>query len=164
MTPLLPRAMGGKTMQTRFSLEIDLTTGEQLRLLQVWQYLVEFESGDALVPRELADYLAGANAQGDLPERRFKELIGTDDPGLEFIHARGTKLRIYDRDGAANLRLLCKIIAHVIPRVIPLEFSFALIDEANHRYSGGIVVMKNGSAEIQTIDSLLARRGKQRLH
>ena len=63
-----------------------------------------------------------------------------------------------------NLRVLCKIIAHVIPRVIPLEFSFALIDEANHRYSGGIVVMKEGVAEIQTIDSLLARRGKQRLH
>lgn len=164
MTPPLPRVMGGKTMQTRFSLELDLTTDEQLRLLQVWQYLVELESGDAVVPRELADFLAGANAQGDLPERRFKELIGTDDPGLEFIHAGGTKLRIYDRDGAANLRVLSKIIAHVIPRVIPLEFSFALIDEANHRYSGGIVVMKEGVAEIQTIDSLLARRGKQRLH
>ena len=164
MTPPLPRVMGGKTMQTRFSLELDLTTDEQLRLLQVWQYLVEFESGDALVPRELADYLAGANAPGDLPERRFEELIGTDDPGLEFIHAGGTKLRIYDRDGAANLRVLCKIIAHVIPRVIPLEFSFALIDEANHCYSGGIVVMKEGVAEIQTTDSLLARRGKQRLH
>lgn len=164
MTPPLPRVMGGKTMQTRFSLDLDLTTEEQLRLLQVWQYLVELESGDAVVPRELADYLAGANAKGDLPERRFKELIGTDDPGLEFIHADKASLRIYDIDGSPNLRTLCKIIAHVIPRVIPLEFSFALIDEANHRYSGGIVVITADSAEIQTIDSLLARRGKQRLH
>lgn len=164
MTPPLPRVMGGKAMQTRFSLELDLTTDEQLRLLQVWQYLVELESGDAVVPRELADFLAGANAQGDLPERRFKELVGTDDPGLEFIHAGKASLRIYDRDGSPNLRMLCKIIAHVIPRVIPLDFSFALIDETAHRYSGGIVVMTDGSAVIQTTDSLLARRGKQRLH
>ena len=54
--------------------------------------------------------------------------------------------------------------ANVVPRLLPLEFSFALVDEAEHRFSGGLVVMTTGSAEIQTIDSMLARRGGVLLH
>ena len=151
-------------MKTRFSLEFVLTEDEHLRLYQVSQYLIEFKTGDALVPRELADFIAGPDAKGDRPERRFKDFIGHDDPGFEFVRAGEHALRIYDIDGSPNLRMLCQIIAHVVPRVIPLEFSFALLDEDEHRFSGGIVVMTAHSAEIQTIDSMLARRGGHMLH
>jgi hypothetical protein len=151
-------------MQTRFSLEIVLDEPERLRLFQAFQYLIEFQNGKAVVSRELADHLAARDTAGSLPERRFAELIGTEPPGFAIEARDEGAVRIFDIDGSPNLRMLCNIIANAIPRVLPLEFSFALVDEVEHRFSGGLVVMTLSSAEIQTTDSMLARRGRQSLH
>ena len=150
-------------MKTRFSLDLALTAEEQLRLFQVFLYLAERADGTALIARELADYLAGAGADDNVPEERFKTLIGGDSPGFDIV-AVPQGARIFDTAGSPNLRLVCQIIANVVPSVLPLEFSFALLDDVAHRFSGGLVVMTTTSAEIQTIDSMLARRGGQMLH
>ncbi|MBA3897836.1 MAG: hypothetical protein H0X36_12040 [Sphingomonadaceae bacterium] len=151
-------------MKTRFSLELTLDEPERLRLYQVFQYLVESGTEGALVSHELADYICAGETEDGRPEQRFAELIGTEPPGIDIIGAGKDSVRLFDSDGEPNLRVLCQIIANVVPPVLPLEFSFALVDEAKHRFSGGLVVMTVTSAEIQTIDSMLARRGGQRLH
>ena len=150
-------------MKTRFSLELALTADEQLRLFQVFQYLAERAGDTAMIARELADYLAGAGADDNVPEERFETLIGGDSPGFDIV-AVPKGARIFDIGGSPNLRMVCRIIANVVPSVLPFEFSFALLDDVEHRFSGGLVVMTTTSAEIQTIDSLLARRGGQMLH
>ena len=151
------------TVKTRFSLELALTAEEQLRLLQVFQYLAERADGTALIARELADYLTGAGAEDDIAEERFEHLIGVDVPGFDIV-AVPKGARIFDTDGSPNLRMVCQIIANVVPSVLPFEFSFALLDNVEHRFSGGLVVMTTTSAEIQTIDSMLARRDGHMLH
>ena len=151
-------------MKTRFSFRIVVTDEEAFRLFQVFEYLSEFPRGGARVPRELADHLAGANTSGDLPERRFAALIGTSLPGIGIIAEGANQVRLFDEQGAPDLRMLCRIIANVVPRVLPLEFSFASIDDQARRYSGGLVVMTTTAAEIHTIASMLARRGGKLLH
>jgi mannose/fructose-specific phosphotransferase system component IIA len=149
-------------MQTRFSLELVLGDAERLRLFQVFQYLAERQAGPAIIARELANHLeAGTEADAEL---RFADLFGGQAPGIHIDVMQTGAVRIYDIAGGPNLRMLCQIIAHVVPSVLPREFSFALIDEDTPGFSGGLVVMTATSAEIQTIDSMLARRGNQRLH
>ena len=114
-----------QAVTTRFSLELSLTADEQLRFFQLFQYPIKSKSGNALVPRELADFLADKDADGDAPERRFAERIGIDEPGFEFARVGEHSIRIYDTEGSPNLRMLCQISAGVVPRVLPLEFSLA---------------------------------------
>ena len=120
-------------MKTRFSLELALTADEQLRLFQVLQYLAERSDKKALIARELADYLAGSAGGENNPEARFENLIGSDTPGFDIV-AVPKGARIFDTDGAPNLRMVCRIIANVVPHVLPFEFSFALLDDLDFHY------------------------------
>ena len=151
-------------MKTRFSLELHLEEQERLRLFQVFEYLADYDGGLAVVPRELSEHLAGVDAKGDLPEAKFEKAIGHGNAGIEIVFAGPGKVRIYDKEGSPDLKMVCQIVATVVPRLLPLEFSFALIEEKEHRYSGGLVVMTQTSTEIQTIDSMIARRGGQLFH
>ena len=151
-------------MKTRFSLKLDLDETEQTLLFQAFQYLIEFQGGEGVISRELADHLAAGSKDEPLPERRFAELIGSEPIGIDIMAMGDGGMRLGDIDGEPNLRMLCQIIANLVPRLLPLEFSFALVDDVNHRYSGGLVVMTTTMAEVQTIDSMLARRGGKMLH
>lgn len=151
-------------MKTRFSLELHLREAERLRLFQLFAYLAELDGATAHVPQDLLGLLVGPDASDGLLEKPFAKQISVEALGFEIVAATDGAVRIYDTSGAPNLRMLCQIIANVVPRLLPLEFSFALVDEAEHRFSGGLVVMTMSSAEIRTIDSLLARRGGVLLH
>lgn len=151
-------------MKTRFSLSLAVTEPEAFRLFQVFEYLSEFADGRARVSRELADHLGGDDTSSDLPERRFADLIGTGPPGIDIIAEENNRVQLFDEQGAPDLRMLYRIIANVVPRVLPLEFSFASVDDQARRYSGGLVVMTTTAAEIHTIASMVARRGGQLLH
>ena len=150
-------------MTTRFSVELTLDNDERLRLFQVFQYLVEAGEGRGLIASELAAYLAGPNVGTRAPERIFAERIGTETTGFDIIAQGNNGVRIFDTGGEPNLRMLCKIIATVVPTILPIEFTFALVDEVKQAFSGGLVVITDTSAEIQTIGSALARRGNRRL-
>ena len=73
-------------------------------------------------------------------------------------------VRVYDIDGCPNLPMLCQIVANVLPRLLPLGYSFALIDEAKHRFSGDLELITTNSADVRTIDSMIARGGGGLLH
>ena len=60
--------------------------------------------------------------------------------------------------------MLCQVIANVLPRLLPLEFTFAMIDEDTRYYSGGLVVITREAAEVQVVDSKLKHRRKNPLH
>lgn len=151
-------------MITRFSLELHLGDADRHRLYQVFQHLAERTDLEARVPRELADFIAPPDAAGNEPEEAFRLMIGGGAPGFDIVAWGPSKVRIVDTAGAPDLKMLCRIIAAVVPSALPLEFSFALIDEVEHRFSGGLVVMTSTSAEIQTIDSMIARRSGVLLH
>ena len=151
-------------MNTHFSLELVLDESELLRFYQVFEYLSELGNDGARIRSELAGYFTDGRSGGDKPEVVFETLIGTQNPGIDVYAPSANRVRIYDRDGMPNLRMLSQIIANVVPRALPLEFSFALIDRETHRYSGGLVVMTLTSTEILTVDSTAARRNGQALH
>ena len=155
---------GIEPVKTRFSVELQLREAERVRLFQLFEYLAEFDGGTALMPQDLPDALGGPDARDDVLEEMFVKQISVEALGFKIVAADDGAVRIYDIDGVPNLRMLCQIIADAVPRLLPLQFSFALVDEAEHRFSGGLVVMTAKSAEIQTIDSMLARRGGMLLH
>ncbi len=150
---------------TRFSLTLAVALEELHRIVQVFEFLDARQANSkALVQRELADFLVAGTASGERAEMIFAASIGHDDPGIELMAENTGNVRIYDRDGRPNLRQLCQIVSTVMPRALPLEFSFATLDEAAHHYSGGLVRMRKDSAEILTVDAVTAQRNGGRLH
>ena len=113
-------------MRTRFSFELVLDKTEQLHLRQMIEYLEARGEGIASVPAELALYLANSVADDTSPEDRIAELIGTDRIGIEVATLGAQRVRICDSAGVPNLRMLCQVIANVLPRLLPLEFTFAM--------------------------------------
>ncbi len=153
-------------MTTRFNLELTLDAGETLVITEAIEYLHNTETGSETLPPELARHLAGTVLDDTSLEDHLVNLIGADPIGIDIepVSPGNGRVRIFDRDGKPNLRMLCQLIANFAPRVIPLEFTFAMIDEDKRYYSGGLVVMTTKSAEIQIVDSKLKRRSKPALH
>lgn len=150
---------------TRFSLTLGVALEELHRIVQVFEFLDARQSSPiALVQRELADFLVAGTAEGGRAELIFESAIGHDDPGIALIVESPGRVRIYDRDGRPNLRQLCQIVSTVVPRVLPIEFSFATLDETTSHYSGGLVRMRKDGAEILTVDSTLNRRSGKLMH
>ena len=150
---------------TRFSLTLAVALEELHRIVQVFEFLdARQASANALIQRELADFLVAGTADGGRAEMIFATAIGHDDPGIALRVESHGRVRVRDRDGRPNLRQLCQIVSTVVPRVLPLEFSFATLDEAARHYSGGHVRMRKEGAEILTVDAAIARRIGGRLH
>ena len=150
---------------TRFSLTLAVALEELHRIVQVFEFLDARQANpNALVQRELADFLVAGTANGGRAEMIFATAIGHDDPGISLMAESPGRVRIYDRDGRPNLRQLCQIVSTVVPRVLPLELSFAMLDDEARHYSGGLVRMGKDAAEILTVDAVIARRNGGRLH
>ena len=150
---------------TRFSLTLAVALEELHRVVQVFEFLdAKQASPNALVQRELADFLVTGTADGGRAEMIFATAIGHDDPGIALMAESPGRVCIYDRDGRPNLRQLCQIVSTVLPRVLPLEFSFATLDDEARHYSGGLVRMRKDGAEILTVDAVIARRNGGRVH